>query len=223
MNTLFIKLAMAGCLLLSSMTQAKTVNNIALVNDYVWRGLSQTDNGPALQGGVDYTNGNAYASVWLSNIEAPSGSEGLPIEMDVSFGYNHKFDGFNLDTSVITYNYLNDSSADRTEFRFAASISKSIEIALHREVKTKYWYPEVIIEKYLSNRLYLDAAVGYWNADDSDDDAFTFRVELARDFPEFKHLDVFIGVSFISDETPFIDAGNNDEDTLLILGIRKRF
>ena len=31
--------------------------NAAVANDYVWRGVSQTDNGATVQGGVDYTNG----------------------------------------------------------------------------------------------------------------------------------------------------------------------
>jgi len=207
----------------TAFTQAKTTHNISLVSDYVWRGMSKTDNGPALQGGSEYKNGNAYASVWFSNIENVSNAEGLPIEMDVTFGYNNKFNAFNLDTSVITYNYLNDS-ADYTEFRFATSISKSIEIAIHREVKTKYWYSEIVFEKYLANRLYFDASIGYWNADNADDDALTFRAEIARDFPELNHLDIFIGVSHITDKTPNgMNTDNDDDETLFILGIRKKF
>ena len=208
----------------AAVSQAQTSKNVSLVSDYIYRGLSQTDNSPAIQGGADYKNGNAYASVWFSNVEDASGSEGFPVEMDVTFGYNNKFDGFNLDTSVITYNYLNDKTPDQTEFRVATSINKEIEVALHREVKTKYWYPEIIFEKYLANRLYFDAAIGYWNADDADDDALTFRAEIARDFPEFHHVDIFAGISHITDETPFGMAGDSDDgDTLFVLGVRKRF
>jgi uncharacterized protein (TIGR02001 family) len=214
-------ISLAAC---AAFTQAQTSHNVSLVSDYVYRGLSQTDNSPAIQGGSDYKNGNAYASVWFTNVDDVSGSEGLPVEMDVTFGYNNKFNSFNLDTSVITYNYLNDSIVDRTEFRVATSINKDIEIALHREVKTKYWYPEIIFEKYLANRLYFDAAIGYWNADDANDDALTFRAEIARDFPEFHHVDIFIGVSHITDETPFGDnADSDDGDTLFVFGVRKRF
>ena len=217
-------LAVMSLLTLAGLAQAQTSNNISLVNDYVFRGISATDNGPALQGGIDYKNGNAYGSVWLSNVEDSPGAEGLPIEMDVSFGYDHKFSGFNLDTRIITYNYLNDADLDRTEFRLGSNITKEIEIALHREVKTNYWYPEIIFEKYLANRLYFDAAIGYWSFDDADDDAFTVRAELARDFPEFHHIDIFVGVSHITDETPMgNDADNDDSETLLLLGIRKRF
>jgi uncharacterized protein (TIGR02001 family) len=217
-------LTVAVLLAWSVLVQAKTTHNVSLISDYLYRGISQTDNSPAIQGGSAYKSGNAYASVWFSNVEDDSGSEGLPVEMDVNFGYNNQFDGFNLDTSVITYNYLNDSTSDRTEFRFATSISKEIEIAIHREVKTKYWYPEIIFEKYLANRLYFDAAIGYWSPDSGSDDALTFRAEIARDFPEFNHVDIFVGVSHITDNTPI---GNNtdsdDNDTSFIFGIRKNF
>jgi uncharacterized protein (TIGR02001 family) len=223
MNSLKI-LTTAALLACTVSAQAKTTHNISLVSDYIYRGISQTDNSPAIQGGSVYKNGNAYASVWFSNVDVDSGSEGLPVEMDVKFGYNNQFESFNLDTSVITYNYLNDSTPDRTEFRFATSISKEIEIAIHREVKTKYWYPEVIFEKYLANRLYFDAAIGYWNPDSGSDDALTFRAEIARDFPEFKHVDIFVGVSHITDKTPFgYNTDSDDDDTLFIVGIRKNF
>ncbi|KAF3997163.1 TorF family putative porin [Glaciimonas immobilis] len=44
--------------------------NIGLVNDYRFRGISQTRLNAAVQGGVDYTNNptGLYAGTWLSNI-----------------------------------------------------------------------------------------------------------------------------------------------------------
>ncbi|MGS0742426.1 TorF family putative porin [Glaciimonas sp. GG7] len=45
--------------------------NIGAVNDYRFRGISQTRFDPAVQGGVDYTNNptGLYAGTWLSNIK----------------------------------------------------------------------------------------------------------------------------------------------------------
>jgi uncharacterized protein (TIGR02001 family) len=43
--------------------------NISLASQYVFRGLSQTDGHPALQGGADYSHvSGLYAGMWLSNI-----------------------------------------------------------------------------------------------------------------------------------------------------------
>ncbi len=45
--------------------------NIGLVNDYRFRGISQSGLDPAVQGGIDYTNNptGLYAGTWLSNIK----------------------------------------------------------------------------------------------------------------------------------------------------------
>ena len=196
--------------------------NAAFVTDYVWRGLSQTDNSAALQAGADYSNGDAYASVWLSNVDDGTNAEGMPVEMDVSFGYNNKFDGFNLDTGVTTYNYLHDQTRDLTEFRVASTLMEGLEVALNREIKAKYWYPEVTYEKFLPHRLYLDLAAGFWSYDDAET-AVTFRAELARDFPEFHHIDLFGAFTYISDDTVGSDDNQEDSDALLLVGVRKRF
>lgn len=43
--------------------------NIALVSNYIFRGLTQTNNKPAVQGGIDYAHGSGfYVGTWLSNI-----------------------------------------------------------------------------------------------------------------------------------------------------------
>ena len=58
--------------------------NVALATEYVFRGISQTSEGPAVQGGFDATCGMFYAGVWASNLdwgvsEAPkSRSTGMP-------------------------------------------------------------------------------------------------------------------------------------------------
>jgi len=215
----------AGSLLAICAVQAsaeKVTQNAAFVTDYVWRGMSQTDNSAAIQAGADYTNGNSYASVWMSNVDDGTGAEGAPLEMDVSFGYNNQFDKFNLDMRVTTYNYLHDQTGDLTEFRLATTPMKGVEVALNREIKAKYWYPEVTYEKFLQNRLYLDLTAGYWSFDDGDS-ALSFRAELARDFPEFHHIDLFAALTYISDDTVAANDNQEDADSLFLVGIRKRF
>jgi len=215
----------AGSLLAICAVQAsaeKVTQNAAFVTDYVWRGMSQTDNSAAIQAGADYTNGNSYASVWMSNVDDGTGAEGAPLEMDVSFGYNNQFDKFNLDMRVTTYNYLHDQTGDLTEFRLATTPMKGVEVALNREIKAKYWYPEVTYEKFLQNRLYLDLSAGYWSFDDGES-ALSFRAELARDFPEFHHIDLFAALTYISDETVAMNDNKSDADSLFLVGIRKRF
>ena len=44
--------------------------NVALTSDYVYRGISQSDEGPAIQGGFDYSHSTGwYLGAWGSSIE----------------------------------------------------------------------------------------------------------------------------------------------------------
>lgn len=50
--------------------------NIGVVSNYLFRGLTQTDDGPAIQGGVDYGHASGfYAGTWLSNVDFGDGVE----------------------------------------------------------------------------------------------------------------------------------------------------
>ncbi|MGK0474411.1 MAG: hypothetical protein ACJAYV_000054 [Oleispira sp.] len=70
--------------------QVKTPHNMSLVSDSIYRSISQIDNSPAIQDGSVYNSGNAYAGVWFSDVGLEIGSESLPVEMDVNFGYNNQ-------------------------------------------------------------------------------------------------------------------------------------
>ncbi len=210
--------------LAATSVQAQTTKQIGLMTDYLFRGITQTDNGLAVYGQAVHQVGNAYAAAKFINIEAPENSEGLPVEMDIRFGYDNQFDGFNIDLEVITYNYLVDTKGDETEFKIGTSLTKSLDFAVYRGIKNNTWYPELAYEKFLSNRLYLDATLGYWMPDNSDDSALTARAELGRDFPELGGVDIYAAIDYISDETPFGNAADSDDgNTEFVIGLRKNF
>lgn len=79
--------------------------SVALATDYVFRGISQTDEDPAIQGSVDYKHPyGLYLGVWASNVDE-SISTGN-IEMDLYAGYARElFKGFSFDISVIYFYY----------------------------------------------------------------------------------------------------------------------
>lgn len=81
-----------------------------LTSDYVFRGVSQTDEEPALQLGADLGfESGIYVGVWASNVDFGSGSP--DIEIDTYVGWNTDLnESFNLDLMVNRYNYI--GSAD---------------------------------------------------------------------------------------------------------------
>lgn len=79
--------------------------NLALTSDYVYRGVSQSDEKPALQLGGDFSFGPGfYVGGWASNVDFGDG--GPDFEYDAFVGWNTDLnDSFNLDLSVVRYMY----------------------------------------------------------------------------------------------------------------------
>lgn len=83
--------------------------NIGVVSDYLFRGVSQTHGGAALQGGVDYAHASGlYAGIWGSTITWVKDANGKgSTEVDLYGGYKNSFAGGNLtyDLGLIAYTY----------------------------------------------------------------------------------------------------------------------
>ena len=84
--------------------------NVSVYNNYVWRGLTQTVNDAAVQGGIDYVSDTGfYAGTWLSNAKFAPGDE-FSFEHDLYVGYGGEYRNFTYDVGYLYYNY--DSGAD---------------------------------------------------------------------------------------------------------------
>ena len=81
----------------------------AITSDYVFRGLSQTDEDPALQVAFDYKHPDGFfIGVWGSNVDE-SFSEGN-VELDLYGGFKHEImENLTYEVSVIYYWYPSDS------------------------------------------------------------------------------------------------------------------
>lgn len=86
--------------------------NVSLVSDYRYRGVSQSNLKPAIQGGFDYAHesgfyiGNWNSSIsWVNNIN--SGSVASSVEMDFYAGLKKELigEGFASDLGVLQYYY----------------------------------------------------------------------------------------------------------------------
>ncbi len=86
--------------------------NVGVTTNYVFRGQTQTDEGPAVQGGIDYNHSSGfYAGAWGSNVDFPGLGSGL--EYDLYLGMNFAAtQDLKFDVGYITYNYT-DSDVDR--------------------------------------------------------------------------------------------------------------
>ena len=114
MNKLRTTLMGAGLLLASATAfGAEISGNVALATDYVYRGISQTNEEATIQGGFDVEGESGfYAGIWGSNI-AFDGS----VEIDVYAGYAGEFtEDLGFDVGVLHYEYPNDAGPNDSSF-----------------------------------------------------------------------------------------------------------
>ncbi|MCI4590117.1 TorF family putative porin [Sphingobium sp. BYY-5] len=89
--------------------------SVALVSDYRFRGVSQTDKGMAIQGGITATHeSGAYVGTWGSNLAGWGTFGGSSMELDLFAGYAIPLGGATLDVGLTWYMY--PSGADKTDF-----------------------------------------------------------------------------------------------------------
>ena len=106
--------------------------NVALSTDYIWRGVSQTSNHPAISGGFDanYELGSGpslYAGVWASNVDFASS-----IEVDLYAGISGDVGetGLGWDFGILRYQFPHDSDINFTEAYFGLSYAPIEQVSL---------------------------------------------------------------------------------------------
>ncbi|MGH8174384.1 MAG: TorF family putative porin [Rhodanobacteraceae bacterium] len=91
--------------------------NVAIVSDYLFRGLSQTNQDPALQAGIEYGSADSWyiggwgTNVsWLSDLSAPpDASVSNSLEIDLYAGWRIPLnESWKLDLGLYTYYYPGD-------------------------------------------------------------------------------------------------------------------
>lgn len=96
--------------------------NIGAATEYVFRGISQTDEDPQVFGGVDATIGMGYVGVWASNVDFGNGTDA---EYDIYAGIKPTVGAVTFDLGVIYYGYIDSpggSNQDYVEAKVAASV-----------------------------------------------------------------------------------------------------
>lgn len=94
--------------------------NVSLVNNYLYRGISQTGGKPAVQGGFDYEHSSGlYAGVFGTNSSffnnlyvdrgGQEGAANSSMELDMYFGFKNEIaKDFSYDVGYLRYNFPGD-------------------------------------------------------------------------------------------------------------------
>jgi uncharacterized protein (TIGR02001 family) len=130
--------------------EVTVTGNVAMVTDYVWRNVSQSNYDFAIQGGLDVTTSSGlYAGTWASSIDFNDASD-ANVEVDVYGGYRFDLGGVAADVGVIYYAYPDADDIDFYEVY--GKLSKTFDaVTLSGSLN---FDPD-------NETLFADAAVGY--------------------------------------------------------------
>lgn len=102
----------AVSLFASAPSFAEVTGNVSVTNNYIWRGLTQSINEAAVQGGLDYASDSGfYAGTWVSNVAYDS-DDAYSYEHDLYAGFSGEAGALSYDFGYLYYNYDKNAEFD---------------------------------------------------------------------------------------------------------------
>ena len=90
--------------------QAELSMNVGVTSNSVWRGVTQTSDGPAIQGGIDYRHESGlYVGTWASNVEY---YDEKGAELDLYAGFAGAVADLSWKAGVTAYTYPDSDRPD---------------------------------------------------------------------------------------------------------------
>jgi len=177
---------LAASAMASSAAMAEFTGNIGVTSNYLWRGITQTNEQAAIQGGLDYDYKGFYVGTWLSNVSwtTPEG-----YEMDLYAGYGFDVGPVGLDVGYIAYMYPL-STPDGEDFSevylnaswewLSAGIAYNVDSDAGGDDSHKYYY--VAGNWEVGKGLGLGALIGSYDFDGGSEYDYThYQVSLSKD------------------------------------------
>jgi uncharacterized protein (TIGR02001 family) len=194
--------------------------NVALSSDYTFRGISQTNEGPAFQGGFDLSHESGfYVGNWNSNVEFGDAS----LEMDTYAGWAGSFNNFGVDVGAVYFFYPDTSEADDNfdygeiygtlSYDFGvASVSAGVDLTdefFGESGDAQHYRAGVSVP--FAGFLSADGSVGYQAIDENDTfgtpDYWHYTLGLSASFAE----NYSAGISFTDTDLDDSDCFGGDE------------
>ncbi len=215
-------------LTLSGGSQADFSANVGLTNNYLWRGVTQTGDDPAISGGLDYEHDSGlFIGTWASNVDFGDASGGDAYEWDIYAGYAGTISVLDYTVALTHYYYPDIDDAHFTElsaevaygvFAFGAAYtvdSNEVEPAPFTEDDI-YVYGSLSFD--LGNDWGLSASAGYYDFSDDGRAAIESyghgQLDLSKALGKFG--DVTATVSIAEEES-------GDDDPIFVISWTKSF
>lgn len=182
--------------------------HVTFASDYAFRGISQTEEAPALQGGLSLSTASGfYASVWGSNVDFLA--EGT-LELDVMLGWSGAInDDWSTDVGIMRYGYPNAEIDGSNFYELYGSLSyKDLTFGLaysddYYANSGNFIYVYAYYAYALSDNLSLDLHVGQNEYDDSSASYLDWSIGLSTEVLgaglSLTYVDTDINGSYLAD------------------------
>lgn len=190
-----------------------------LATDYMFRGLSQTDNEPALQLGIDYTHSSGfYAGAFFSNVDFGTDTNR---EQSVFVGYgNNLTDDLAFDLQAWRYGYHRESEANYSEYSVGLT---------YKWVTARYWwtdnyynldinqdYYELNLDIPLNDDFTLGLHAGHTDTDVNIFDYSDYSISLSTNYKGFD-------MTLMATDTNGEALAGNTADSRLVFTVSRSF
>jgi uncharacterized protein (TIGR02001 family) len=185
----------------SAFLHAKSAYMAKIVSDYVFEGISQSNNKAAFQGYLEYATENGfYLHTWASNVDFGEDLNG--IEIDIYLGYVKELNEvLTLDTGYVNYFYAadNDNLKD-------------------------YEYAEI----FANLTIYDNSTVYFWLAEDEAVGGHSRRFKITHSFPLINDYNLNIAFHAWKSQRPIWNIDENEANGRksyhnYLIGLSKEF
>jgi uncharacterized protein (TIGR02001 family) len=213
--------------------QHSTSASVGLYSDYIFRGISFTDEDPAIQGSFDYAHASGlYAGTWASNLSDSSDSN---IEIDLYVGFASEFGdtGIGYDFTVLRYMYPGQNSNDELDYTeylgalsysyFTAMVGYTSELSGDSDIDETYY--NLSFDYELPYGIGFNAAVGYTDSDRNDgtslsDSYVDYTLGLSKSFIGLDWSVAYVGTNGDGED---FELQNGTSDDRLVFGVSSSF
>ena len=145
---------------------------LTFVSDYVFRGVSQSNEDPTVQAGLDYLNPTGvFAGLFAAHTDFPAnafGSDRGPVELDAYVGYSRAAGReWSWDIAALRYDYTDSTGFDYSYNELAANLHFRDILRLGATVSDNAaasgasgWTAEIELRRSLSDRFQVSGSLG---------------------------------------------------------------
>ncbi len=226
MRKQLISLALLALMPLAAQAQEEDSSgfnwNAAATSEYMFRGVSQTDDHPAIQAGAGYSFSNGlYVGGWVSNVDFGSADQDTDAEIDTFIGWNGDLGATNLDVQLVRYNYVGEPDGVDYAYNeligkltFAENYSATLGYTNdYLNTSTDSIYAGLGGSWEVGAGVNVTAGLGYTTVEGPEDGYLDYSVGANRDFGP-----VNIGLGYVGTDNTAEDLFGNDntEDKVVL-------